>query len=193
MRIYHGTNVDFDTIELSKLLPYKDFGRGFYLTEIYDQARKMAERKMLSNGGKIIIQTYEFDEMILNSNKLNVLKFESPIPEWAEFIFKNRSIVLAIDNDSITPPRRLRRGGRGERSDHTVNNHSQNNKSQNYHHAYDIIIRPVADDGVVFLMNQYRDGAITLRQMARMLRYKNLTNQYCFCTDRALTFLRRIQ
>lgn len=157
MRIYHGTNVDFDTIELSKSLPYKDFGRGFYLTEIYDQARKMAERKMLSNGGKIIIQTYEFDEMILNSNKLNVLKFESPIPEWAEFIFKNRS------------------------------------KSQNYHHAYDIIIRPVADDGVVFLMNQYRDGAITLRQMARMLRYKNLTNQYCFCTDRVLTFLRRIQ
>ena len=31
MRIYHGTNVDFDTIELSKSLPYKDFGRGFYL------------------------------------------------------------------------------------------------------------------------------------------------------------------
>jgi len=34
MILYHGTNIDFDTIDISKSSPYKDFGRGFYLTDI---------------------------------------------------------------------------------------------------------------------------------------------------------------
>lgn len=34
MKLYHGTNVEFDRILLSKCRPNKDFGRGFYLTDI---------------------------------------------------------------------------------------------------------------------------------------------------------------
>ena len=50
MILYHGTNVDFNKIDISKCLPYKDFGCGFYLTDIQKQAAKeefdafMAER-----------------------------------------------------------------------------------------------------------------------------------------------------
>jgi hypothetical protein len=32
MILYHGTNQDIETINLSKGLRYKDFGKGFYLT-----------------------------------------------------------------------------------------------------------------------------------------------------------------
>ena len=32
MILYHGTNVDFDRIDLLKSKPNKDFGRGFYLS-----------------------------------------------------------------------------------------------------------------------------------------------------------------
>ncbi len=34
MRLYHGTNLDIKTIDLKKCRPYKDFGQGFYVTEI---------------------------------------------------------------------------------------------------------------------------------------------------------------
>lgn len=42
MRLYHGSNMMIEKIDLSKCKPYKDFGRGFYLTEIKEQAEKMA-------------------------------------------------------------------------------------------------------------------------------------------------------
>ncbi len=45
MILYHGTNVDFDSIDLSRAEPYKDFGTGFYATAIYEQAVQMAKRK----------------------------------------------------------------------------------------------------------------------------------------------------
>ena len=32
MILYHGTNVDFQQIDIRKSNPYKDFGQGFYLT-----------------------------------------------------------------------------------------------------------------------------------------------------------------
>lgn len=44
MRLYHGSNMMIENIDLSKCKPYKDFGRGFYLTEIKEQAEKMASR-----------------------------------------------------------------------------------------------------------------------------------------------------
>ena len=32
MKLYHGTNIDFDKIDISKSKPNKDFGCGFYLS-----------------------------------------------------------------------------------------------------------------------------------------------------------------
>ena len=31
MKLYHGTNIVFDKIDLQKSKPNKDFGQGFYL------------------------------------------------------------------------------------------------------------------------------------------------------------------
>ena len=42
MKLYHGTNRDFDKIDLLKSKPNKDFGRGFYLSAAYEQALNMA-------------------------------------------------------------------------------------------------------------------------------------------------------
>ena len=30
MKLYHGTNIDFSTIDLAKSNKYKDFGQGFF-------------------------------------------------------------------------------------------------------------------------------------------------------------------
>lgn len=45
MKLYHGTNVDFETIDLQKSNKNKDFGQGFYLTADKDQAEQMAANK----------------------------------------------------------------------------------------------------------------------------------------------------
>ena len=42
MRLYHGTNIDFNVIDLTKSNKYKDFGQGFYLTDIRTQAAELA-------------------------------------------------------------------------------------------------------------------------------------------------------
>lgn len=38
MKLYHGTNTDFNHIDIDKSKPNKDFGRGFYLSADYKQA-----------------------------------------------------------------------------------------------------------------------------------------------------------
>lgn len=46
--------------------PYKDFGRGFYLTELKDQAEKMAKRVTRIYGGKPIVNVYGVNDGFLN-------------------------------------------------------------------------------------------------------------------------------
>ena len=57
MILYHGTNIDFSSIDLKKCKPNKDFGQGFYLTDIKEQANKMAIRRCdFTQSGVPIIQ-----------------------------------------------------------------------------------------------------------------------------------------
>lgn len=106
MKLYHGTNTDFSVIDLTKSNKYKDFGQGFYLTDIRSQAEELAAKKSRLFGGYPIIQEYEFDESILARKELKVLKFDAPTTEWAEFIFKNRNrdANFKHDYDIVTGP-----------------------------------------------------------------------------------------
>lgn len=106
MRLYHGTNVDFDVIDLNKSHRYKDFGQGFYLTDIRSQAEELAAKKSRLFGGFPIIQEYEFDESVLEGYDLQVLRFDAPTAEWAAFIFKNRNreLFFSHDYDIVTGP-----------------------------------------------------------------------------------------
>ena len=45
MKLYHGTNVDFRQIDIAKSKAFKDFGQGFYLTDIRKQAEDWAKKK----------------------------------------------------------------------------------------------------------------------------------------------------
>lgn len=91
MILYHGTNTDFDRVDLGKCRPGKDFGRGFYLTQIRGQAEQMAVRRCEFSGwGTPVIQKYEFDEAHLRDGSLNVRIFDGVSVEWALFVFRNR-------------------------------------------------------------------------------------------------------
>lgn len=49
MRLYPESNIVIDSINLVMCRPYKDFGRGFYLTDIKEQAEKSI--KLLRKAG----------------------------------------------------------------------------------------------------------------------------------------------
>ena len=89
MRLYHGTNVDFEQIDLTKSNRFKDFGQGFYLSADYDQAMAMAKIKVdqLEEGEPLVL-TFEINEEQID--KLNVLRFQEYSEEWAKFILLNR-------------------------------------------------------------------------------------------------------
>jgi hypothetical protein len=91
MILYHGTNVDFREIDLSKSHPNKDFGQGFYLSTDKDQALRMAEQKVLQSGGHPVVISYYFDEDALHSQAINTKRFDSYTEEWAKFILLNRN------------------------------------------------------------------------------------------------------
>jgi hypothetical protein len=88
MILYHGTNCTIEQIDLEKCRPYKDFGKGFYLTTIREQAEKMANRVTRIYGGEPIVNVYEFDDI---NTDLRVKRFEAPTKEWAMFVIHNRN------------------------------------------------------------------------------------------------------
>lgn len=91
MKLYHGSNIFIGEIDFAKCKPYKDFGQGFYLTEIEEQASQMARRTTSIYGGFPTVTYFEFDECALDDSSLSVKIFEEPNEEWALFVMANRS------------------------------------------------------------------------------------------------------
>lgn len=154
LELYHGSNQVIKQIDLTKCKPFKDFGKGFYLTDILQQAKDMAYKRVRVAGGCPAVTKYLFDESLLGDGCLNVLSFDKPSEEWAKFILANRH-----------------RGG------------------QKYEHEYDVVIGPIADDGVAFQLQKYEDGGMTLEQLAKELTFKKLNRQYFFGTEKAIVCL----
>jgi hypothetical protein len=155
MKLYHGTNTYINEIDFNKCNPNKDFGQGFYLTDIKEQALLMAKRRAkIEKQGHPIIMEYEFDENHLDNESINVKIFDKPSKEWALFILSNR------------------------KSSSTTNQHS-----------YNIVIGPIANDGVVFQLERYENNIITLDVLVKELSYQKLNKQYCFTTTKAVSKL----
>ena len=106
MILYHGTNAEFDDIDLTKSKPNKDFGQGFYLSREYSQAMSMAKTKVeqLESGTPTVL-AFEVDEEKMTG--LKTLCFDDYSEEWAKFILLNRnnsSRQPAHDYDIVIGP-----------------------------------------------------------------------------------------
>ena len=133
--LYHGSNMEIDTIDLNRCRPDKDFGQGFYLTDIRKQAEFMALRRTRIMGeGMPMVTAYTFDEASLYDGSLKVKVFYAPCEEWALFVLANR-------NASIS----------------------------GFKHDYDVVIGPVADDGVAFQLERYSRKMISLETLVEEL------------------------
>ena len=92
MKIYHGTNLEFGAIDLDLCPPDRDFGQGFYCTNIKKHAQRRAEDKTYKEGGKITVLEYDFnfDKITTLNPNLKIMRFENISAEWAQFVMFNR-------------------------------------------------------------------------------------------------------
>ena len=164
IRLYHGSNTVIETIDLSKGRPNKDFGRGFYVTTIQEQAEKMARRVARIYGGEPCITVFEMDEKQMEKADLSIRRFDNPSREWALFVINNRN-----------------------RSFEDVSS-----RECNLDNKYDLVIGPVANDDLALLFRQFSGGLITVEGLTEEMKFKNLTMQYSFHSEQAIHLLKRV-
>ena len=100
MKVYHGS---YTAVEIPKILKSrfpKDFGDGFYCTELEQQAARWASRYDTA-----VVSMYEY-----TSNKnLKILIFREMTEEWLDFVVACRSgkkhnfdiVIGAMANDQV--------------------------------------------------------------------------------------------
>lgn len=90
MILFHGSNMEIGEINLEKSKPYKDFGKGFYLSDDEAQAKDMAKFKVLTLGGECKVSKFEFNKEDLFSSNLSIQIFQDYSEEWLDFVIANR-------------------------------------------------------------------------------------------------------
>ncbi|MDR0733898.1 MAG: DUF3990 domain-containing protein [Dysgonamonadaceae bacterium] len=91
MKVYHGSYAKIDIIDLEKCEIGKDFGRGFYVTKIREQAEFWAERKGFSHKTTGFVTEFDFNENAFQYFRLKVLQFDSYHEGWLDFVAMNRN------------------------------------------------------------------------------------------------------
>ncbi|MBP5366023.1 MAG: DUF3990 domain-containing protein [Bacteroidales bacterium] len=97
MRLYHSSNMIVDKPDTSHSRDYLDFGRGFYLTTIYEQAEKYAQR-FKRRGQQAWLNTYELSD---NTEQWNVKRFDAYDKQWLDFVSRCRAGEDVGDYDMV--------------------------------------------------------------------------------------------
>ncbi len=90
IKLYHGSNQIIEQIDLSQGKKYKDFGKGFYTTHLYEQAVYWSKRIADRFGGTATVSEFEFNMDAAVSDGLSIKVFDNPDKEWALFVMANR-------------------------------------------------------------------------------------------------------
>ena len=92
IKLYHGSNTKIEVPDLVHSKPFKDFGRGFYLSADKQQAWDMAFQKVSqTKEGKAEVTEFLFDEAVMSSGELKVLNYPDYCEECALFVLANRN------------------------------------------------------------------------------------------------------
>ena len=161
MILYHGSNQKIHHIDLNMCQPYKDFGKGFYLTSLKNQAENMANRVTRLYGCRPCITAFSLDEAIFEDHQMKIMNFETPCKDWALFVMNNRDKKYTDVKNPLC---------------------NQDNK-------YDMVTGAIANDDLAFLFRTFSRGLIDIDALIKGLEYKQLTNQYSFHTEKAVCYL----
>jgi hypothetical protein len=107
MKVYHGSDTSIIEIDLTQCKNYKDFGKGFYVTDNRQYAERCAQITAQSQNKQGIITEFIFDENALIDSRFNTFRFESYNEAWLNFVTANRNENLTAkihDFDIIEGP-----------------------------------------------------------------------------------------
>lgn len=179
MLLYHGSYTPIDTVLLEKCSRGKDFGRGFYLTSDFNQARKFihtALAKSISFGITEQTQNYGYVSVYRYNEPAGGLKvhtFSKADRDWLWYISKNRKTSLSgILSERISP------------------------ETDNC----DVIIGKIANDTTNPVITAYLNGLYgevtsdsAVNIAISQLMPERLVDQYCFLTDKAISCLEFVE
>lgn len=106
MKLYHSSTIIVKEPDTNHSREYLDFGKGFYLTSMYEQAVNYAQR-FKRRRRSAWLNVYEFEA---NYDDWNVLQFDTYNKEWLDFVSNCRSgkaignydmVVGGIANDKV--------------------------------------------------------------------------------------------
>ena len=107
MKLYHSSNLIVEHPDILHSRKYLDFGRGFYLTSIYEQAVRYAQR-FKRRGQEAWLNVYDFS--MNEESKWNILRFDSYDKQWLDFVAQCRDgqdvgeydmVIGGIANDRV--------------------------------------------------------------------------------------------
>lgn len=107
MKLYHSSNVIVEHPDTQHSRKYLDFGRGFYLTSLYDQAERYAQR-FKRRSQQAWLNTYEFS--MKDESEWKILRFDTNNKFWLDFVAECRDgkdvgdydlVIGGIANDRV--------------------------------------------------------------------------------------------
>ena len=98
MKLYHSSNVVVEHPDILHSRKYLDFGRGFYLTSIYEQAVRYAQR-FKRRGQEAWLNVYDF--LMNEETKWKILRFDSYDKQWLDFVAQCRDGKDVGDYDMV--------------------------------------------------------------------------------------------
>jgi len=107
MKVYHGSYIKVDKVDLSKSKPNKDFGRGFYVTKLRNHAKEWAKIIGEKYGTDGFVSEFEFFENDFTKSICKIKHFDAYDEEWLDFVVENRdknSKIPAHDYDIVIGP-----------------------------------------------------------------------------------------
>lgn len=99
MIVFHGSRVIVDKPDISHSRKRVDFGPGFYVTPLYEQAESLCKR-FLTLGKDAYVSQYELDDAVFESDR-KILQFNTYSEEWLDFVFSCRGGHDATDYDIV--------------------------------------------------------------------------------------------
>ncbi len=106
MKLYHSSNISVENPDTTHSRDFLDFGKGFYLTSIHEQAVKYAQR-FLRRSQTAWLNMYEFN---YDFSEWKILEFSGYDKAWLDFVTKCRAgkddsdydiVIGGIANDKV--------------------------------------------------------------------------------------------
>ncbi len=83
MIVYHGSSQIVEYPDVLHSYRALDFGKGFYVTSVMEQAERWARRKAALTGGKAIVNQYKMEDDI---SGLRIRTFSDDLSDWIDFV-----------------------------------------------------------------------------------------------------------